>query len=133
MVNPEKVRLMTKAAIFEKAEAQKTIQIVSYRRKDYILSRMLLVLLSATVGYFIIVGGLLFMIVMAYESIVLNTRQMILVIIAVLFFYAVVLIFYYMLSHKIYGERHVKARRDVRRYLLTMKKLQAMTEEGNGK
>ena len=40
MVNTEKVRLMTKAAIFEGREKNGAIRIVTFRRKDYILSRM---------------------------------------------------------------------------------------------
>ena len=51
MIQPEKVYLMTKAAAFEKREAHRALKIVNYRRKDYVLSRMLLVLLSPLVVF----------------------------------------------------------------------------------
>ncbi|MBR4768569.1 MAG: hypothetical protein IK088_06295 [Lachnospiraceae bacterium] len=130
MVNTEKVYLMTKAAIFEEKEKNRALKIVNYRRKDYVLSRMLLVLLSVSVAYAILVGAVFFLIVMAYETIVLNLPQMLLILLAVFSGYAVVLIFYYVLSHKFFGEMHVKARQDVKNYLSVLKALSHV--EGNG-
>ncbi|MBQ7601116.1 MAG: hypothetical protein IJU49_02985, partial [Lachnospiraceae bacterium] len=62
---------MTKAAVFEQKEKKRALRIVNYRRRDYILSRMLLVLLSVSVAYAVLVAAILFMIIMAYESLVL--------------------------------------------------------------
>ena len=130
MVNTEKVYLMTKAAIFEKKEKKRALRIVNYRRKDYILSRMLLILLSASIAYAIIVGAILFAIVMAYESIVLSVSQMLLILLGIFTGYAIVLIFYYVVSHKFYGELHVKAKQDVKQYMSVLRALDHLNAKG---
>ncbi len=131
MIQPEKVYLMTKAAAFEKREAHRALKIVNYRRKDYVLSRMLLVLLSATIAYAILVATVVFLVIMANESLVLSVTEMIFIILGILAGYVVVLLFYYVVSHKFYGERHVKARRDVKQYLAVLKALDSYNEERN--
>ena len=129
MVNTEKVYLMTKAAIFEQKEEKRALKIVPYRRKDYVLSHMLLALLSVTVAYLILVGTLMFLIVMANESVVLNISQMVLIIIAIVLGYVLVVAFYYVVSHKFYGERHLKARQDVKGYLKILKQIDKLNEQ----
>ena len=128
MVNTDKVYLMTQAAIFEQKEKNNALKVVTYRRKDYILSHMLLVMLSASVAYFVLVAAVMFMVIMAYEQIVLNVGEMVLIIAGVLLGYIVLLIVYYMVSHKYYGEKHVKARQDVRKYLAILKAIQDMEQ-----
>ncbi|MBO7364778.1 MAG: hypothetical protein J6Z23_04010 [Lachnospiraceae bacterium] len=130
MVNTEKVYLMTKAALFEKKETNGAIHIVSFRRKDYILYHMMLVFLSVTIAYMILVGTVFFMIVMANDTLVLNVAEMVIIIAALVAGYAVLLILYYTVSHKYYGEKHVKARQDIRTYLTVMKALETM-EKGD--
>lgn len=120
---------MTKAAIFEKKEEKNALRIVSYRRKDYIQSRLLLALLSVTIAYAIFVGTIMFLIVMAYESIILNLTQMIFIFIAIALGYALVLAFYYVVAHKHYGDKHVKARAQVKDYLRIIKALDRLNEE----
>ena len=124
MVNEERVYLMTKAALFEKKESKNALRIVSYRRKDYILSRMLLTLLAVSIAYAILVAAGVFLLIMGSDTIVLNTPQMIMVGIVVLAVYAAVLIFYYTVSHKYFGERHVRARKEVRKYLSVLRALE---------
>ena len=128
MVNTDKVYLMTQAAIFEQKEKNNALKVVTYRRKDYILSHMLLVMLSASVAYFVLVAAVMFMVIMAYEQIVLNVGEMVLIIAGVLLGYIVLLIVYYMVSHKYYGEKHVKARQNVRKYLAILKAIQDMEQ-----
>ena len=129
MIQPEKVYLMTKAAAIEKREAHRALKIVNYRRKDYVLSRMLLVLLSVTIAYAILVATVIFLVIMANESLVLSVTEMVFIILGILAGYVVVLLFYYVVSHKFYGERHVKARRDVKKYLAVLKALDSYNEE----
>ena len=126
MVNEEKVYLMTKAALFEKKEKTNALRVVSYRRKDYVLSRMLLTLFAVTVAYAILIAALFFVIIMASDTIVLNVRQMVMIAILIAAGYVVVLAFYYTVSHKYFGERHVRARKEVRRYLSVLRGLQKL-------
>ena len=125
MVDPEKVRLMTQAAIFEQKERNDALRIVSFRRKDYIVYHMLGVMLAATIAYFTLVGAMFFMIIMAYEEIVLSVGQMILILAGVALGYLVILGIYYVVSHKYYGEKHVRARKEVVKYLAILRELYA--------
>ncbi|MBQ6542640.1 MAG: hypothetical protein IJL73_09240 [Lachnospiraceae bacterium] len=129
MVSKERLYQMTKAAVFEQKEKKRALRIVNYRRRDYILSRMLLVLLSVSVAYAVLIAAILFMIIMAYESLVLNVGEMILIIAGILIGYGLVLAFYYVVSHKYYGEKHVKACRDVKEYLRTLKNIEKIDRD----
>ena len=129
MINTQLVYLMTKAAIFEERERNSALKIVSYRRQDYILYHMLFIMVSVTFAYAIMVGALLFMILMASDTLVLKTAQMILILIAIIVGYIMVLTFYYMISHKYYGEKHVKARQDVRKYLSLLRQIRDLQIE----
>ena len=129
MINTQQVYLMTKAAIFEDKEKNGALKIVSFRRQDYILYHMLFIMLSVTFAYAIFVGAILFMIVMAYDSLILNTAQMVLILIAIILGYIIVLTAYYMISHKYFGEKHVKARQDVLKYLTLLKQIRDLQNE----
>ena len=129
MINTQRVYLMTKAAIFEDKEKNGALKIVSFRRQDYILYHMLFIMLSVTFAYAIFVGAILFMIVMAYDSLILNTAQMVLILIAIILGYIIVLTAYYMISHKYFGEKHVKARQDVLKYLTLLKQIRDLQNE----
>ncbi|MBR3436714.1 MAG: hypothetical protein IKG97_03045 [Lachnospiraceae bacterium] len=129
MVSKERLYQMTKAAVFEQKEQKRALRIVNYRRRDYILSRMLLVLLSVSIAYAVLVAAILFMVIMAYESLILNVGQMILIVAGILIGYGLVLAFYYVVSHKYFGEKHVKACRDVKEYLRTLKAIEKIDRE----
>ena len=129
MVTEDRLYQMTKAAVFEQKEQKGELRIVNYRRRDYILSRMLLVLLSVSVAYAVLVAAILFMIIMAYESLILNVGQMILIIAGILIGYGLVLAFYYVVSHKYFGEKHVKACRDVKEYLNILNNIEKIDRE----
>ncbi len=129
MVSKERLYQMTKAAVFEQKEQKRALRIVNYRRRDYILSRMLLVLLSVSIAYAVLVAAILFMVIMAYESLILNVGQMILIVAGILIGYGLVLAFYYVISHKYFGEKHVKACRDVKEYLRTLKAIEKIDRD----
>ena len=129
MVSKERLYQMTKAAVFQQKEQKRALRIVNYRRRDYILSRMLLVLLSVSIAYAVLVAAILFMVIMAYESLILNVGQMILIVAGILIGYGLVLAFYYVVSHKYFGEKHVKACRDVKEYLRTLKAIEKIDRD----
>ena len=129
MIEKDRLYHMTKAAVFEQKEQKRALRIVNYRRRDYILSRMLLVLLSVSVAYAVLVAAIMFMIIMAYESLILNVGEMVLIVAAILVGYGLVLAFYYVVSHKYFGEKHVKACRDVKEYLRTLKAIEKIDRD----
>ena len=50
MLNEEKIRIMTRAAIYEQGKGEEDIKITSYSRSDYIRYNMLKTLIGVTVG-----------------------------------------------------------------------------------
>ena len=128
MIDMDKVYYMTEAAVFEAKEKDEALKIVKYRRKDYIILHIILVFLSVTAAYAILVGGVLFLIIMAHDEIVLNVGQMVVIIVGIVLLYVVILAFYYVVSHKYYGDKHVKARQKVKNYLDILKELEALQE-----
>jgi len=128
MIDMKKVYYMTEAAVFEEKEKDDALKIVKYRRKDYIVLHIILVFLSVTAAYAILVGGTLFLIVMAHDEIVLNVGQMVIILAGIVLLYIVILSFYYIVSHKYYGDKHVKARQKVKNYLDILREIEALSE-----
>ena len=117
MIDMTRVYYMTEAAVFEKNHKNDAIDIVTYRRKDYILLHMLIVLLSVTVAYALLVASVLFMVLMAREELLLNVTQMAAIALGVILLYVIILIIYFIIAYKYYGEKHVKARQEITEYL----------------
>lgn len=126
MVNPEKVYLMTKAAFYEKKEKRGELRIVNYLRKDYVFSRTLLTLFAVTVAYLLLIGTIFFIIVMETDAFILNLAEMILLILLVVIGYIFVCVLYYIIARRFFGNRHREAKKNVRRYLEILKKLDEM-------
>ena len=82
-----------------------------------------------TFAFSVLVAAIMFMIIMAYESLILNVGQMILIIAGILIGYGLVLVFYYVISHKYFGEKHVKACRDVKDYLRILKTIEKIDRD----
>lgn len=117
MVDVTKTYYMTRAALFEKKEKNEAMKIVAYRRKDYIMLHMLIVMLAITAAYALLVGAVVFCILMANDEIVLKVGQMAALILGAVLIYAILLIVYYVISHQYYGKKHVRARKVIGEYL----------------
>lgn len=63
MINNEKVRVMTKLAIYEKNEGKEDIKMNHYYKMDYVRYNILKSIVSITVGYFLIL-----LMIIAYNS-----------------------------------------------------------------
>ena len=75
MLNEERVRLMTKMAMFEKREGKNIAPILNYTKKDYVSSRKLFAFLIGTVLYCgifgVIVAALFFTVIKNIDRITL--------------------------------------------------------------
>jgi len=65
---------------------------------------------------------------MAHDEIVLNVGQMVIILAGIVLLYIVILSFYYIVSHKYYGDKHVKARQKVKNYLDILREIEALSE-----
>lgn len=54
MINPRKVRLMTKLAMYEKREGQEDISNSKYYRSDFVRMKVLNTILAVTLGYLLV-------------------------------------------------------------------------------
>ena len=54
MINEEKIRMMTQAAMIQKREERRAIEICGYRKKDYVSFQMMKIWISYTVAYFLL-------------------------------------------------------------------------------
>lgn len=68
MIDPKKIRLMTKLAIYEKQEGEEDISIGKYYRADYVRMNILKTILAVTFGYLL----LLLMIVIYHSEFLLD-------------------------------------------------------------
>ena len=59
MVNNEKIRLMTKLAVYENAEGKDDMRVANYFRSDYIRHEILKTILAVTLGTIILVAVVL--------------------------------------------------------------------------
>lgn len=132
MLDKRKIRLMTRAAIYEKEYGEEDLKISSYYRKDYTSLNTWITLIWVTVGYFLL-GGIIFL---CYgESLIEGitiTRLLIFAAIAVALYLAL-LIIYGIGAGSFYSKKHDRAKQRVKKYIRDITRLEKMnkTKERN--
>ena len=128
MINEERIRLMTKACIYEQQEKRKSLHIVSYYRKDYVGLHMIMAWIFAT-----ILVGLAGLLTLAYlteqtTSVFLNFSNLTVLFIILGTAYLLVVAVYMAISYICYAQRYDQAKENCRRYQAYMKKLNRLYE-----
>ena len=125
MLNEERIILMTKLASYEKNEGKKSMAIGKYFRGDYITLHLLKAVISATIAFFI---GLGLYILYNVEELLENLYNMDFLLFArnIISIYVVFVVGYSCLTYIIFTYRYAKARKSIRRYYNTLKKLNAL-------
>ncbi len=122
MVNEEKVKIMTRLAIYEKREGKKSLPISRYYRSDYIGLALIKNFFLVTIGY-----GLILAVVGGYYSDYLmnNIHRMDLVTTGVYIVagYAIVLVGYTIITYILYSVKYFLAKRSIKKYYEELKKL----------
>lgn len=122
MLNEERIKLMTKMAVYEADEGKKNVAIGNYFRGDYIGLQVIKSIISATIAFVIVFGLFVFY---DFEVFMSDIYKMDLlgfgrtVITAYLIFVAV----YALISYMIYTYRYAKARKSLKMYYNNLKKL----------
>lgn len=115
MLNEEKIRIMTRAAIYEQGKGEEDIKITSYSRSDYIRYNMLKTLIGVTVGV-ILIFGLCILYNMDYfitNFMRLNFTTMLRLVIVI---YIVFMAVYASISFFVYVRRYIRAKKRIRIY-----------------
>ena len=124
MVSEDKVKLMTKCAIYEKHYGKTELRMAGYFKKDYIKAETLKTLVGVLVAFAI---GAVVYVLADYKHVFSELNQMHFIRLfaqmgAVLL---VLLVLYFILSHVLYAKRYDHAKKHVIRYYRDLKQLKA--------
>ncbi len=125
MIKEDKVKLMTKLAIYEQGEGKKNIPASKYYRNDYISIKMIESAISTTIVYILlIVIGVLFNIDYLSEHIV--SLDLIAIGKKIATGYVIVLIAFLIISYIVYSIRYKKIKKSLDKYGEDLKNLYLM-------
>ena len=121
MLDKRKIRLMTKAAVYEKEYGGEDFKITGYYKKDYASLNTWITLIWITAGYALF-GGILFL--CFGEALMEGITIMRLI------FLAAVALALYLVLVILYGiEKHIRAKQRVKKYLRDISRLEKMSEK----
>ena len=129
MLNERKIRIMTKAAIYEKREGVEDLKINTYYHSDYVRMNLLKTLVGVTICAILICG-----VYILYEAefLVANIMEMDIpaFCMSLLAKYILVLIVYAVVSIVYYNWKYLSARKRVKGYYGALKKIDALSGAG---
>ena len=115
MLNEEKVKVMTRLAMYERKEGRKYLPVSKYYRTDYIGLALIKNFFLVTIGYCLVLAG-----VAAYfgEYLIDNIHKMNLVMLGfyVIAGYVAVLVLYSLLTYIQYTVKYSRAKKSVKAY-----------------
>lgn len=128
MLDEERIILMTKMASYEQRDGKKNMAIGNYFRSDYITIQVLKAVCGATVAYLIAFALYIFY---DFEVFMQDIYKMDLLAFAknALMYYAITVIAYGALSYVVYTVRYAMAKKSLRNYYQSLKKLNSMYED----
>ena len=110
MINEEKVKIMTKLAMYEQGEGKKYLPISKFYRSDYIGQALIKNFFLISIGYVLALGG-----IAAYfgEYLLENIHKMNLIQLGVyvVLGYVAVLVLYSILTYIMYSVRYARAKK----------------------
>lgn len=128
MLNEDKVKLMTRMAIYEKREGRKMIKMTKYFRGDYVSWNMIKTAIAVTIAYAMIAGcWLLYHLEYFMEN--LYTLDFADLIRKALTYYVALLAGYMILSYVIYTVRYSMAMKSLKRFRRNLKKVKQINHE----
>ena len=124
MLNEDKIRIMSRCAMYEKAKGKEDIRIHHYFQSDYIVFNVIKTVISATVAYGIILA---IACVLSIQYFMENIHKISIEQLAgrVIFGYILVLAVYLTISLVVYTKRYAAAKKSVKKYHNQLKKLSA--------
>lgn len=128
MINNQKVRIMTKLAIFENKEGKDSIKLSQYYKRDYVRLQVLRGAICITIGYLLILGliGLYQSEYLIAEAVKLDYRTIGTYIVGI---YGMIMVVYIFAATIGYGIRYSSSRKKLQKYSRGLKALGRMYEE----
>lgn len=128
MLNNDKIRLMTKLAVYESKIGKEDIKLSKYYKTDYVRYQVIKSIICATMGF-----GLILLLIMLYQSEFLIKNAIKLdyktIGLYVLGFYIIIIAIYGLASIVIYSRKYDKSRKKLGRYYKLLKRLDKMYSE----
>ena len=128
MLDKRKIRLMTKAAVYEKEYGEEDFKITGYYKKDYASLNTWITLIWITIGYALL-GGVLFL---CYGDALMEgitIMRLLLYAAVAIGVYLVLLIIYGIGAGNFYSKKHAQAKQRVKRYVRDISRLQKMNDK----
>lgn len=128
MLNQERVRQMTKMAVFDQREGKDCKPMEEYFRKDYLSKELLKSFLTGTIAFFIIAGV---WIVYSSEKLIeqLNSIDIRGVVIVSLICYILFMGIYILATYIIYNARYTAGRQEVKHFYACLKKVNTLYQK----
>lgn len=128
MLDKRKIRLMTRAAIYEKEYGEEDLKITSYYKKDYSSLNTWITLIWVTAGY-ILLGGIIFL--CFGESLMegLTIMRLLFLAAVALALYLALMILYGIGAGNFYSKKHIRAKQRVKKYLRDISRLEKMNKK----
>lgn len=125
MLNEERIILMTKMAAYEQNEGKKNVAIGKYFKGDYIALQVLKSIISATIAFAVLFALYIFYDV---EFFIQDIYKMDLISLGkrIVILYGITIVIYGLISYMIYAYRYTKARKNLKRYYMNLKKLNSL-------
>lgn len=125
MIDKRKVRLMSRAAIYEKRYGEEDIRITGYYQKDYASLNTWITLIWITAG-FLLVAGLLFL--AGGEELLegITFVKLLLLVAIALAAYLALMIIYGIGAGSFYRKKHIQAKQRMKKYIRDLSRLQRM-------
>ena len=128
MLDKRKIRLMTRAAIYEKRHGEEDLKVSGYYKKDYTSLNTWITIIWITVGY-APSGGVLFL---CYGDALLEgitIMRLFLYAAVALGAYLVLVIIYGIGAGNFYSKKHARAKQRVKRYMRDISRLEKMNNK----
>ena len=120
MLNENKVKMMTKMAIYEKNEGRKMIKTAKYFKSDYIAFGVLRTLITTTIAFIImLVMGVLYNIDKIITDI--NNLDYSAIVTGIIICYIVMLILFSVIALIVYGRQYDNSRKGIFQDLISLK------------
>lgn len=128
MLDEERVRLMTRLALYEQTQGKEDFKISEYYRKDYAGMHVVFSIIWTTIGYACLAG---IVVLAGIQALLANMSVGFLVTLGAVAIagYLVVVIVYAFITSHIYNKRHKNARQRVKKYNHDLLKLLKMYEK----
>lgn len=128
MLNEDKIRIMSRCAMYEKGQGKEDLAINRYYQGDYIRLNTLKTLIGVTIGFVLCFG--LYLVIRA-EYYMENIVGMDLLAFArsILLYYVIVLVIFAVISIVFYGWKYADTQKRVQWYYQDLKTLEEMDEE----